>query len=337
MFCKVMELICRLPICRVQASTAPSRHSPCGLSHHMPTVPVSVDSHNIYNKPWPISVAPIAGKGFGVIADRNVDVGERVLAEAPLIKLSPADYQYGLIAAKEGGSCGGASVDSLKAAVGALSAEQRALFFDLSQNEDRWGATRTIEGIWATNSLPCHAFSQGHNAILPLASRFNHSCAPNSSFSWNSHLGCLTIHAARPVVAGEELCISYGFPANCVLRSQRRERLRRSFGFDCSCTACSLNGAARAESDQRRAAIGDKISTLAELEEWSGSVRELMDALPQRLLSRMSERYALLRAECPDGLHAGLDSYLQAFCEACEAVRARRGGRMLRGLGRPAG
>ena len=276
----------------------------------------------------PFHVCAVAGKGMGCIASRQVDVGERVLCESPLFSMGPTDYKHGVATAVKGGAergrVWGRSSMSVRERVDALSPGQKAIFFGLSQNEERFGTAKAPEGIWATNALPCHCFSQGYSGIFPLAARMNHSCAPNVAFHWSPALGALTIHASQPISVGEELVISYGFPPGCLLRSQRQERLWRAFGFTCTCAKCTLQAADLERSEARLSQIGDKTAVVRELHEATASLPSLLAADPARLLlATLDAKYALMREECPAGLFPGLECYLQAFVEACEAAAQR--------------
>lgn len=74
--------------------------------------------------------------------------------------------------------------------------------------------------------------------LFPLLSMLNHSCDPNCCFtSLPGVAATLQVRARRPIVAGEELCVSYVdlFAA----RSARREALEATKGFACGCNRCS--------------------------------------------------------------------------------------------------
>lgn len=264
---------------------------------------------------------------MGCVASRDIDVGERILCESPLFSMGPTNYKHGIAASKGGADkrVWGRSLSSIRERVEALEPAEKQVFFDLSQNEERFGPIKTAEGIWATNALPCHCFSQGYSAIFPRAARMNHSCDPNAAFHWNPGLCALTVHASQPIAEGDELLISYGFPPGCLLRAQRQERLRRAFGFSCSCSKCELRGAALAQSEARLGQIGDKASTVRQLHgDAMASLAQLLADDPSRLLlGKLDAWYDLMRQECPRGLFPGLECYLQAYVEACEAAAQR--------------
>ncbi|KAJ2809867.1 hypothetical protein H4S07_003012 [Coemansia furcata] len=71
-------------------------------------------------------------------------------------------------------------------------------------------------------------------SIYPTAVYFNHSCAPNVSKM--RHGRTMTFASNQSVQSGEELFISYGSITDPV--SERRDRLRDHFFFECACERC---------------------------------------------------------------------------------------------------
>jgi len=72
--------------------------------------------------------------------------------------------------------------------------------------------------------------------IWPVASYFNHSCAPNVE---KRRVGrCWEFVAAREVWVGEELCITYQSGEDHLSRGQRKDALKRNWGFECCCEKC---------------------------------------------------------------------------------------------------
>mmetsp|Transcript_55392 Transcript_55392/g.109999 ORF Transcript_55392/g.109999 Transcript_55392/m.109999 type:complete len:340 (-) Transcript_55392:81-1100(-) len=159
--------------------------------------------------------------------------------------------------------------------------------------------------------------------VFYTTSRFNHSCDANAVFKWNSALGKLTVHSCKPISAGEEITLNYGFGGSCFqCRELRQSHLRSSFGFDCTCAKCQLQGDALRESEARAASIGDFESFFADLEAWSAP--QVLESTPAAVtLSKLEERGWLMAAECPDGVHYGTDFLLQAFVEFCDLCTAR--------------
>ena len=258
-------------------------------------------------------VAEIESKGHGVVAKRDITIGERLMAERPLVEVPGEWSQY----------CQGTLELHLVDALVELSPEDSDRFWALSQNEHRFGAVKTAEGIFRTNAIPFRRAQQAHLAVFPVAARFNHACDPNVMYAWNDSLGQLTIHACRPVAVGQEVSAYYGFDGDSVLRKHRQGRLRETFGFDCACAKCSLSGAALSESEKRLAAIGNATSsTLSKTllpHDWGG-LTDLLTTEVEAVLTRLNERLELIELECPDGHYPGLDCFLLAFVRLCDSA-----------------
>lgn len=76
------------------------------------------------------------------------------------------------------------------------------------------------------------------SGLCPFASLFNHSCDPNvSRVTFNNKI---VFVVSRPVKAGDQLFISYGYSFPRMSRDQRHQSLAR-YGFKCDCIACVEN------------------------------------------------------------------------------------------------
>lgn len=114
----------------------------------------------------------------------------------------------------------------------------RAAFivFANSFDVEAWGARRGSE-------FPRPARVAG--AVYRTLSRFNHSCAPNCTWSFaheseskpGEGAAAVTVRAIKPVREGDELTISYVDPT--VGRAERREQLWAKYRFECACHLCA--------------------------------------------------------------------------------------------------
>lgn len=78
------------------------------------------------------------------------------------------------------------------------------------------------------------------DALFHRVSFFNHCCAglSNATWTWKREKG-LTVKTTRPVMAEEELTISYISKPWCdMARPARRKYLKQNFNFFCLCKAC---------------------------------------------------------------------------------------------------
>ncbi|KAI1451728.1 SET domain-containing protein [Annulohypoxylon moriforme] len=181
----------------------------------------------------PFHVTNIPGKGVGILADRKIRKGEVILVRPPtlMVQTSPhvemergtLDVLYGL-------------------AVEKLPRKGHELFMG-QMGSDIYDKIETncfqlyIDGANESGS---------HLGCYPEISRFNHDCRPNIHYRITNMTH--TTVAARDILPGEELSISY---IDLMLsREERRSRLRR-WGFECTCSHCSMTDEEAAASDAR--------------------------------------------------------------------------------------
>jgi SET domain-containing protein len=176
---------------------------------------------------------PILGKGQGLIAVQDISKGTRFLSEKPLFQIQSFGSELPVIE-KE-----------IERKFNLLSQYDQRAFFSLHNSTP--GDSYPLTGIVKTNALSLGPGSSV-GGIFPMISRINHSCRPNTQHTWNTSIEHETIHAIRDIKKGEEITISYnlGGPSQ-----PRMQRLKRSFGFDCTCDLCSLADEALEISDAR--------------------------------------------------------------------------------------
>ncbi|KIP04481.1 hypothetical protein PHLGIDRAFT_19952 [Phlebiopsis gigantea 11061_1 CR5-6] len=188
-------------------------------------------------------VQDVPGRGKGIVAVRSVKKGEFLFSEPPLFTLPPSPTNSNILGA-----------------LSKCTREQQRQYFTLANSYGK--QLLPALAIWETNFL---LLGNGNSAkIIPqpaqdlagiflLASRFNSSCTPNVSKSWDELRSVMVFRTLRDIAEGEELCFNY-----CdVLETQqeRRRVLSSEFGFDCACPACCLQGDDAAESDRRRISV----------------------------------------------------------------------------------
>ncbi|OSS53014.1 hypothetical protein B5807_02811 [Epicoccum nigrum] len=190
------------------------------------------------------AVRPSKGKGLGVFALHDLEIGDVVMREAPILKIDPPDYVRGTgypmdavakLVRKEFETLSAADQeDVLSLTYHATPAEEATM--------DKLGI------IFRTNAYN----TDEQIGLFPKIARINHSCRPNTSYYWSKALNKRVVYASRAIRRGEELSVSYiGLLSG---REERQKRLDR-YGFTCTCEACSAAGAARQASDARRVRI----------------------------------------------------------------------------------
>lgn len=217
------------------------------------------DAHDLHNnneeeeggqQPPPAFYATeVPGKGIGLVANRTIRRGERIMRWLPTYMMHRTLPDA--LAPKE-------QERLLDAALAQLPAVRREAFL---RQLGQFGGHR-VSDIMLTNAFqmdvplithPHHheeadADAGHHLGNFPDVSRFNHDCRPNVAFHIDAHLTHHT-HAARDIVAGEELTLSYLNPLET--HAVRQAHIRGAWGFTCTCAQCAASPAAIAASDAR--------------------------------------------------------------------------------------
>ena len=233
------------------------------------------------------------GKGLGVFARHSFAPGERIICEAPLVQWSSGDAVV-----RPG--------HDLRKLVAALPPEAQRAFFALepvplhskSLVSQGIGATDIAGRVWMANAYPAREFEGGggegsSSAVYSEICRINHGCNPNCIHAWNELLQRQTVHATRPIAAGEELELTYlGTDRDAPGRRERQALLEDHFGFRCGCALCSLPDAQALRSDSRRARLVELCDLLHGERVGGGGTRPYGE-----VRALLEERLGLLRAE----------------------------------------
>ncbi|KAH8725375.1 hypothetical protein GQ44DRAFT_681104 [Phaeosphaeriaceae sp. PMI808] len=186
------------------------------------------------------------GKGLGVFAAHDLDIGDIVMRETPALKIIPPEFVKGA------GYPMGAVTKLVRAEFKTLSPEEQADIMSLTYH-----ATSTEEAtmdklgiIFRTN-----AYNSGNEiGLFPKIARINHSCRPNASYYWSDKLNKRIVYATRKITKGEEFFVSY---IPLLLPQEARQKRLDRYGFKCTCEACAQEDAAKEISDNRRISINN--------------------------------------------------------------------------------
>ena len=163
-------------------------------NHHITN---GVNERSAFNKKVPIyignepcyCVIKIDGKGDGVVATRDIEYGELIVQERPVMKIFSQQENE----------------EALTLMFEQLSDAQKSSVMSLHDAHAKDGV-KTLIGIKKSNSFAKDA--DGHLAVLcPVISKFNHSCLQNVDHVYVEPF--LRVYAVRNIKKGEELCTSY--------------------------------------------------------------------------------------------------------------------------------
>jgi len=195
----------------------------------------------------------VEGKGLGAVATEEIRRGEGIWQEAPLLRVSRQLSLQEVLRTRSQGDSGQGNTwaNHVDLSLRDCPEDQQRLFWELADVHAQDSSSKTAHGIVQTNGLPADSEEDPTAlAIYSVVSRFNHSCKPNVSNSWQADRGIETLYAARDIRPGEELCITYIdiFQTS----EQRQTELENAFKFRCTCEVCTQGGEILAASDRRR-------------------------------------------------------------------------------------
>ncbi|USP75439.1 uncharacterized protein yc1106_02713 [Curvularia clavata] len=211
-------------------------------SHHF--APIRMHYPVCNGPPQVYVVEPSHGRGLGVFAVHDLDIGDIVMRETPIIKISLSEVVKG----------GGYPMDVVSKLVHdefnmlSSSAQEEVLALTYYTTPGENTPPDTLGNIFRTN-----AYNTGDKVgLFPRIARINHSCRPNTSYYWNEKLNKRIVYATRKIKAGEELFVSY---ISLLLSREDRQKQLDRYGFKCQCEACAQERAAQETSDRLRITI----------------------------------------------------------------------------------
>jgi hypothetical protein len=134
-----------------------------------------------------------------------------------------------------------------------------------------------VEDRINTNNFDVTIDGISQQALFPEIAMMNHDCRPNAAYFWDEEMMTHYVHAIRDIQPGEEITITY--IDNEKDRETRMRRLKKNWGFDCDCSACTAHLAFTTESDSRLYQITDIAKTLDDWTLSSSATPEMADLL----------------------------------------------------------
>ena len=224
-----------------------------------------ISCNNVLPTNWKLREFP--GKGCGVVATRDILIGERIMEDRPTFVLStrpswfvPTESQilqkisktFTMLSSNEKKEY--MSLYASPLYYTPLKKEQ----FDF-QLDDEYRAL----GIFKSNAYPLSSYGiksklpssttidSGQDAAVYLnISRLNSSCDPNVHYYYDVVRNIGTIHCIKFIKKDEEILNTY--ISLFLSKNERLGYLQKSFGFYCDCSVCRLQGYDSTLSDQRR-------------------------------------------------------------------------------------
>ncbi|KAF7289261.1 Aldehyde dehydrogenase [Mycena indigotica] len=215
------------------------------------------------NSPPAFRVGPSPGKGMGLFSTRDIEQGETILWERPLL-IVPLGIPTSLPAGFSKAQWIQHSLNEyeryVEVAVNRMQEHRRAAFMSLHNCHTKDGSGPLVgrvrtNGIGVDGLQPATAKTEydmrvsSYSVISEHISRLNHSCSPNTRPSFDRATFAQRLYAVRDIAAGEELTFQY---INVLAKKTERDEGLSPYAVVCACLACTEG---TAESDKSRSEI----------------------------------------------------------------------------------
>ena len=190
----------------------------------------------------PVMVTEIPGKGRGLVAARDIEQGELIFIDKPVITVKTIDWTTHCMM----------HVNSVLEQLAKLPSEAKVQFerlqgLDFEDGvDDNDEANRTILILkkFMTNSRMDSGVHTKCTSLYLNIVLINHSCAPNAAEGYLKPYDenkSSEVRAIKSIGKGEEVTICYDndFLNLCCSLEARRTAIKKHFGFDCNCQYCA--------------------------------------------------------------------------------------------------
>jgi hypothetical protein len=217
---------------------------------------------NEYDNP-PFVQHEFPGKGRGLVANKTLHRGDHIFASTPILVTDLDSYDL---------------PDSERLAllyrgVDTLPSNSQKRFWELMGH---FNGDPIADRI-STNNFDVTIDGVNQQALFPEIAMLNHDCRPNAAYFFDEEMMTHYVHAIRDISPGEEITITY--IDNEKDQQTRMSRLEKSWGFKCSCSACTAHPSLIVESDSRLYQITDLAKILDDWTSTSAATPEIAELM----------------------------------------------------------
>ncbi|KAL4244720.1 hypothetical protein ABKN59_010198 [Abortiporus biennis] len=191
------------------------------------------------------NIRAVDGKGLAMFATDDIDVGELIVCERPLVMLQQlVDLPMSFIRNSSKEAIMQAAMKKTERRLESLIAKMHSKFREQYMslvNSHHHDGSGPLHGRMRTNAFGMRDFynPEGEKHTCSVVgneiSRVNHSCCPNSNFSFHRPSFAMELRATRYIPKGTEITVNYcGRLEPC----KDRQKLIQHYGFTCDCPAC---------------------------------------------------------------------------------------------------
>ena len=223
----------------------------------------------------PVMVTEIQGKGRGLVAARDIKMGELIFKDKPSVKLIVRPF--GLT---------GSDVSSLMKQIETLPSEAKLQYYNLEVPKDERINRKLRNLMFCVNGnereykafeifiSSCRDF-KGYESLFLNLSLVNHSCAPNAVegvLKPVNGLGtfekplAIELRAMKDISRGDEIttCSVENIKRFGYQSKNRKAGFKNEYGFDCKCDVCSGKVSAQEDTMKSLLELCDSLVPLAQ-------------------------------------------------------------------------
>jgi hypothetical protein len=232
------------------------------------TRPQLLEQVNRYANP-PFVQHEFPGKGRGLVANKTLHRGDVIFSSTPILVTDSDSYA---LSTSERLALYYRAVDTLPPKT------QASFWALLGHFKDD-----PVDDRINTNNFDANIDGVPQQVLFPEIAMLNHDCRPNAAYFFDEEMMTHYVHAIKEIHPGEEITITY--IDNEKDRTTRMRRLKKNWGFECSCSTCTAHAKIVEESDSRLY----QITSLAKaLDDWTSTtpatpeIAELLISLYQQ-------------------------------------------------------
>ncbi|KAK4184246.1 hypothetical protein QBC35DRAFT_441840 [Podospora australis] len=209
----------------IAKSTIASNLLSLGSMQDGPLFSVYAQNRELKGKPY--KIAPVEGKGLGVVATRKIKRGEIIMTDYPALLIGT-----GFLANTKPHI----GRRMLKQAIKQLPEGTRRKVEGLQRGQERFEVEAILGPNSNTVSIGEEPGERVHVGLFAEAARINHGCRPNAHSRFSERRLTLEIMSHVAIEPGEEIVMSY-VPITTP-RDERRAYLKSHWHFTCTCPLC---------------------------------------------------------------------------------------------------
>ena len=291
--------------------TGKKKLSKCAGCHAVTYCSVECQREDRTRHKWncvPVMVTEIPGKGRGIVAARDIQMGELIFIDKPAITL-PSNFMLSSFMSS-------GPVESLKTQVENLPTEAKSQFYKLTAPDTNTQMNTVISILANRNNYNSEAIKlfmgnaltnrKGNYSSLYLnLSLVNHSCAPNAVEGEESYdqVPHYELRAIKDISRGEEIntCYISNIKRFGVGLQRRKAGIKQEMDFDCACSVCSGQVADQKDIMKRLAKLHRELNPLRQyeivigFEKWEARLQDkIVDLTMELYIGKLDDKIRAL-------------------------------------------